>query len=221
MVWPLTWAVIIGTLPGVLAGSIIRIQYLPDPTSFKRFVAVVLLYIGCRMIGDILRKENTPDKKTETPLGEKNSVVSNSYFTLKELGYTFEGKQYRVTTFAIMSLSLTVGMIGGIYGIGGGAIIAPFFVSIFRLPIYTVAGAALMGTMITSIAGVLFFQAIAPWYPDMTVAPDWRLGLLFGFGGFAGMYCGARLQKFVPPRLIKSILTFCLLFTGLKYLGLF
>jgi uncharacterized membrane protein YfcA len=221
MVWPLTWAVIIGTLPGVLAGSIIRIQYLPDPTSFKRFVAVVLLYIGCRMTGDILRKKSKPNKKTETPLGEKNSVVSNSYFTLKELGYTFEGKQYRVTTFAIMSLSLTVGMIGGIYGIGGGAIIAPFFVSIFRLPIYTVAGAALMGTMITSIAGVLFFQAIAPWYPEMTVAPDWRLGLLFGFGGFAGMYCGARLQKFVPPRLIKSILTFCLLFTGLKYLGLF
>ncbi|MCK4604793.1 MAG: sulfite exporter TauE/SafE family protein, partial [Deltaproteobacteria bacterium] len=29
MVWPLTWAVIIGTLPGVLIGAILRIQYLP------------------------------------------------------------------------------------------------------------------------------------------------------------------------------------------------
>ena len=221
MVWPLTWAVIIGTLPGVLVGSVIRIQYLPDPTSFKRFAAVVLLYIGLRLLWDILRKESEPSEKTETSLPAKKGVVSNTYFTLQSLGYTFEGKQYQVTTLSIMSLSLAVGMIGGVYGIGGGAIIAPFFVSIFRLPVYTVAGAALMGTMITSIAGVLFFQTIAPLYPTMTVAPDWRLGLLFGFGGFAGMYCGARLQKFVPSRLIKSILTFCLLFTGLSYLGVF
>ncbi|HSR36042.1 MAG TPA: sulfite exporter TauE/SafE family protein, partial [Desulfurivibrionaceae bacterium] len=31
MVWPLTWIVIIGTLPGVLIGAIIRVRYLPDP----------------------------------------------------------------------------------------------------------------------------------------------------------------------------------------------
>lgn len=221
MVWPLTWAVIIGTLPGVLAGSVIRIRYLPDPTSFKRFAAVVLLYIGFRLLWDILRKEKKLSEKKEASLPTKKGVVSNTFFTLQSLGYTFEGKQYQVATLSIMSLSLAVGMVGGVYGIGGGAIIAPFFVSIFRLPIYTVAGATLMGTMITSIAGVLFFHAIAPLYPTMTVAPDWSLGLLFGFGGFAGMYCGARLQKFVPPRLIKSILTFCLLFTGLKYLNLF
>lgn len=221
MVWPLTWAVIIGTLPGVLAGSVIRIQYLPDPTSFKRFAAAVLLYMGFRLLWDILKKEPKLTPQSGSSLPRKKGAVSNTYFSLKALGYTFEGKEYQVATLSIMSLSLAVGMIGGVYGIGGGAIIAPFFVSIFHLPIYTVAGATLMGTMITSIAGVLFFQTIAPWYPTMTVAPDWHLGLLFGIGGFAGMYCGARLQKFVQPKLIKSILTFCLLFTGLSYLGLF
>ncbi|MFA6498887.1 MAG: sulfite exporter TauE/SafE family protein, partial [Desulfurivibrionaceae bacterium] len=30
MLWPLTWIVIIGTLPGVLVGAIVRINYLPD-----------------------------------------------------------------------------------------------------------------------------------------------------------------------------------------------
>ena len=29
MVWPLTWVVIIGTLPGVLIGAWVRIEYLP------------------------------------------------------------------------------------------------------------------------------------------------------------------------------------------------
>lgn len=221
MVWPLTWAVIIGTLPGVLAGAVIRVKYLPDPTIFKRFVAIVLLYIGFRLLRDILKTRKSQAGKKESGSLQKTGVVTETFFNSKYLGYTFEGRQYRVSTLSIMILSLTVGIIGGVYGIGGGAIIAPFFISFFGLPVYTVAGAALMGTMITSFAGVVFFQAMAPFVPDMVVAPDWRLGLLFGLGGVAGMYCGARLQRFVPARLIKTILTFCILFTGLRYLGIF
>lgn len=221
MVWPLTWAVIIGTLPGVLAGAVIRVKYLPDPTTFKRFAAIVLIYIGFRLLRDILKKKPEQARKKETSSLQKPGFVTKTWFTAKSLGYTFEGNQYQVSTLSIMALSLIVGIIGGVYGIGGGAIIAPFFVSFFGLPVYTVAGAALMGTMITSFAGVLFFQAMAPFVPDLAIAPDWRLGLLFGLGGFAGMYCGARLQRYVPARLIKAILTFCILFTGIRYLGLF
>ena len=34
MVWPLTLVVIIGTLPGVFIGAILRIQFFPDPKKF-------------------------------------------------------------------------------------------------------------------------------------------------------------------------------------------
>lgn len=40
----------------------------------------------------------------------------------------------------------------------------------------------------------------------MVCAPDWLLGFLFGAGGFAGMYCGVRLQKFVPQKFLRLIL---------------
>jgi hypothetical protein len=75
-----------------------------------------------------------------------------------------------------------------------------------------------MGTFITSVAGVSFYQAIAPLYPDLTVAPDWPLGLLFGLGGAAGIYCGARLQKHLPARLIKWMLVAVILFVAARYL---
>ena len=220
MVWPLTWAVVIGTLPGVFIGSFVRIQYLPDPASFKRFAAVVLLYIGIRLIRDILNRspQSTAKNPDKAPTGTER--VLDQKFSLQTISFSFRGKKYRVATAPIMGLSLTVGMIGGVYGIGGGAIIAPFFVSFFGLPVYTVAGAALMGTLITSIAGVSFFQLIAPFYPDMIIAPDWQLGLLFGLGGSAGMYCGARLQRFVPAVFIKAILAFGILFTAIHYLGI-
>ncbi|MBW1899578.1 MAG: sulfite exporter TauE/SafE family protein, partial [Deltaproteobacteria bacterium] len=138
--------------------------------------------------------------------------------SLLSIEYGFYGQDFRINTAGIMALSFFVGIIGGVYGIGGGAIIAPFFISFFKLPVYTVAGAALMGTFVTSAAGVLFYQLIAPYYPDMAVAPDWALGCLFGAGGFCGMYCGARLQKFISARIIKWILMVCILFTAAKYI---
>ena len=42
MVWSLTWAVIIGTLPGVLIGAWVRVEYLPNPKSFKFFAGLFL-----------------------------------------------------------------------------------------------------------------------------------------------------------------------------------
>ena len=233
MVWPLTWVVIIGTLPGVLIGAILRIKYLPNPVNFKMFAGLVLLYIGGRLLKDLLIKKdgekNKPSaeeqfqkliKQYKSKQGHEKQLPKTvvKKFNLSRIVYEFYGQEFDISVFGIMTLSFIVGIIGGVYGIGGGAIIAPFFVSFFGLPVYTVAGAALMGTFVTSVAGVLFYQLIAPFYPDMAIAPDWALGFLFGIGGFAGMYCGARAQKYMPARIIKWILVSCILFAAGKYI---
>ena len=61
MVWPLTWAVIIGTLPGVLIGAWLRLEYLPDPRDFKFFAGFVLLYIGIKLVTDIVKTRKQKD----------------------------------------------------------------------------------------------------------------------------------------------------------------
>ncbi len=232
MVWPLTWVVIIGTLPGVLIGAIVRVKYLPDPKNFKFFVGLVLLYIGVRMLQDIFSKKagkkkqvSAEDEFQKLVKGFKSKQAKEGLptiqvreFSLTRISYDFYGRNFTVNTFWIFVLSAVVGVIGGVYGIGGGSIIAPFFISFFGLPVYTVAGAALMGTFVTSVAGVAFYQAIAPFYPQMAVAPDWLLGILFGIGGTAGMYLGARAQKFMPARMIKVILAACIFFVAGKYI---
>ncbi len=237
MIWPLTVVVIVGTLPGVFLGALVRVLYLPDPRHFKIFAALVLLYIGLRLVRDLTSRaqpgassraeaEHTFQKLVQQHRREQAAAgahtiapaVTLDYFTLRRLGYTFYGKSFDVSLPGIFSLSLIVGIIGGIYGIGGGAIIAPFFVTFYKLPVYTVAGAALMGTFVTSIAGVIFYQAIAPFYPELSVAPDWLLGLLFGLGGMVGMYCGARCQKFMPATAIKAMLAVIILGTAGSYL---
>jgi uncharacterized protein len=229
MVWPLTWIIILGTLPGVFIGAVVRVAWLPDPGLFKLFAAAVLLYIAIKMMREILKQpgHNTGKGDSEKRFqalmktwrsdGTFGHPSTVTHFNVRKLGFSFYGETYEVPLPGIFFLSFIVGIVGGIYGIGGGSIIAPFFVTFFGLPVYIVSGAALMGTFVTSIAGVAFYQAIAPFYPHLSVAPDWLLGILFGTGGMAGMYLGARCQKFVPATAIKWMLTGIMILTAAKY----
>lgn len=238
MAWPLTNVVIVGTLPGVFIGYYLRVLYLPDPKAFKFFVGCVLMYIGIRLIYEITGKASVGKAKMkalEDKFRERTrqikeqqrsriasglppeAVVKTVSVSLKKVEYEFWGERFSFSTLGMFILAFIVGVIGGTYGIGGGAIIAPFCVAVFHLPVYTVAGAALMGTFLTSIAGV-FFYSVAPSPAGMVTAPDWLLGFLFGIGGFIGIYFGARFQKYVPQRFIKLMLGIIIISLALRYI---
>jgi len=163
------------------------------------------------------RGQGTAAKVKITPGLPADAVVRTVSFSLRKTEYEFWGNTFSFSTIAMFSLAFIVGVIGGTYGIGGGAIIAPFCVALFRLPVYTVAGAALMGTFLTSVAGVLFYT-LMPAKGGLQTSPDWLLGCLFGAGGFVGMYFGARFQKYVPQKLIKLLLGFLMVLVALKYI---
>ena len=218
MLWPLTTAVIIGTLPGVFIGAWVRIAYLPDPKNFKLFAGVVLSYIGWRLLTDIVQQKHVKANAVHARKAGTSHTVTVVQASIRQVEFEFDGQVFDFCPPVVYLLCFLVGIAGGIYGIGGGSIVAPFFVAIIGLPVYTVAGAALMGTFITSVAGVLFYHLLAHLYPHLSVAPDWLLGALFGCGGVVGMYLGARCQKFIPARVIKLVLCVCVLFVAGKYI---
>lgn len=241
MAWPLTLVVIAGTLPGIFIGYYIRVLYLPDPRVFKLFVGSVLLYLGIRLLYEMTGKAATARSKAKALeekfsrtraeiQGERKSrlaaglpadaVVKTTSFSMTRVEYEFWGETFSFPTLSMFFLAFGVGIVGGIYGIGGGAIIAPFCVAVFHLPVYTVAGAALMGTFLTSVLGV-FFYSVVPVRSGMTASPDWMLGLLFGAGGFVGMYFGARFQKYMPQRFIKLMLGLLVTYVAVRYISQF
>ncbi|MCX5893789.1 MAG: sulfite exporter TauE/SafE family protein [Deltaproteobacteria bacterium] len=236
MNWPVAGVTIIGTLPGLWFGAVIRTSWLPDAKNFKLFVGCVLLYIGLRLLYEqtprakrkkakILEFEAQVQERLKKVMQESGQTagrglppaarVRTSQLSFRRVSYEFLGETFTFNAPALLLLALVVGLIGGTYGIGGGAIIAPFLAAIFKLPMYTIAGAALLGTLVTSVAGVGVYYALG-------IAPDWKLGVLFGIGGFGGMYIGARLQKYVSGKVIRIGLGIVISCLALRYiLGFF
>lgn len=217
MLWPLAIVIIIGTTPGLLIGAYLRTTMLAGAKDFKLFVGLVLLYILIRLLLEVFNKS----KQTRKKITDRSSFrIQTHSFTIFKTKYEFEGKIYTIPNIQLFVLALVVGIIGGAYGIGGGAIISPFLVAVFGLPVYTVAGPALLGTFFTSIAGVLVYSHLLPmvYSSQAAIYPDWRLGLSFGVGGLAGIYLGARVQRYLPARLIKIFLIIALTIVVVKYI---
>ena len=212
---PLTLLMALGTLPGVFAGALIRVTLLPDASRFALFAALVLLYMAGRLLVDVWRSRGERSGRGRGGAAPCRVVR----FGMREFVFASGQETFRVSCRAIVFLSLVVGLVGGIYGIGGGAIMVPFLIAFFGLPVHAVAGASLFCTFLTSVAGVCFYSLLAPFWPTLGVRPDWLLGLFLGAGGVGGMYLGARCQKFVSARALKYLLAAILLFTAVRCLG--
>ena len=97
-----------------------------------------------------------------------------------------------------------VGIVGGIYGIGGGSLLGPILVG-SGMPVAVVAPAALTATFLTSVAGVVTYGLLSL-STTGPVSPDWAIGVLCGLGGLIGGYLGARLQPRVPDTGLRILL---------------
>ena len=86
LVWPLAVSIIAGTLPGVLIGYYVRIKWLPDPRTFKFFVGIVLIFVGCRLVKDLFYVRPSP-KST----ADRSFQTCNTAFSVKEIRFDFQG----------------------------------------------------------------------------------------------------------------------------------
>jgi uncharacterized membrane protein YfcA len=181
----LTWLLLAGTLPGVIAGSAIRVYVLPGPVVFDFVVAAVLI-----------------------PLG--------AWLALTRVAPARPARRRPLPRVVIGLIAAVAGGVGGIYGIGGGSILAPILVADGQ-PASRVAPAALSSTFLTSLAGVATFSILSL-HQHGSVAPDWPTGIALGAGGLAGAYAGARLHARMPETAIRGLLALVVVAIGTRFL---
>jgi uncharacterized membrane protein YfcA len=176
----LTRLLVLGTLPGVIVGSIIRVELLPGALAFDVVIAIVLVPLGAWLLAD-------------------RRLPSGVHFSTLTLGVT----------------AAIVGCVGGIYGIGGGSILAPILIGSGRSAA-EVAPATLASTFVASVAGVVTFFLLSTRHHG-PIAPDWGVGIALGIGGLLGGYTGARLQPRLPESAIRHLLGLLVLAIGIRY----
>ncbi|MFE6776532.1 sulfite exporter TauE/SafE family protein [Streptomyces sp. NPDC057702] len=115
------------------------------------------------------------------------------------------------------ALALVVGVVGGVYGIGGGSLLGPILTG-RGVPVATVAPAALAATYVTSVVGAATYALLAATTTG-DIAPAWLLGLSCGAGGLLGGYLGARLQPRLPETALRLLLAALATGVGALYAG--
>jgi uncharacterized protein len=181
---PLTRRLILGTMPGVVAGSAVHVYFASGPRTFRLLAAAVLLPIGLWLL---LRRPNP------------------------------QPREAAMSPRTVTGLALVVGVVGGIYGIGGGSILGPVLVGT-GMSVAVVAPAALASTFVTSCVGVGSYALLSLGSSDH-VAPDWPLGLICGVGGLIGGNLGARLQSRLPEVTLRRLLGTLAVALACAYVG--
>jgi len=189
----LTAVLVAGTLPGVIVGSVIRVDLLPGPMVFDLVVGSVLAPLGSWLA-------------CSRPPGVVSSVRDDRQASSPGL----------IPVPALIVLAALVGCVGGIYGIGGGSVLAPILTGAGRRPA-EVAPATLAATFVTSVAGVVTFTILSV-HQHVSAAPDWTTGIALGIGGLAGGYTGARVQARLPELAIRRVMGLLVLAIGVRYL---
>ena len=178
-----------GTVPGVIVGALLRSTWLADPERFGWLASVLLLALGLRLFVELARPAATVTRSDLPPL------------------------------WRLLTVGTIAGVVGGVYGIGGAALIVPWLVSAERLPVRRVAGAGLATTLVTSLVGMTTFAVASAAGIGRAAAPIWTDGVALGLGGLAGAVVGARLQPRLPPGWLRGVIAVAAIAAGLRTLS--
>ena len=89
--------------------------------------------------------------------------------------------QVNIDIFLLLFLSLAVGVLSGLFGVGGGFLMTPFLIFMGIPPVYAVPN-EVNNILATSVSG-----SLTHWYKDTL---DYKMGLMIVSGGVAGTILG-------------------------------
>lgn len=174
-----------GTVPGVIVGAVIRVEWLSGRHAFYAAAAAVLAILG----GMLALRRPAPSHR-------------------------------RLGLRLVSPIAACVGVVGGIYGIGGGSFLAPILI-LGGYSAYAVAPAALLSTLAASVVGLATFLVLGLTSDGAAhIAPDWGIGIAAGAGGVVGAYLGAGLQSRIPEPALRRMLGVIALAIAARYLFL-
>ena len=103
---------------------------------------------------------------------------------------------------------LIAGFISGLFAAGGGMIIVPAFVHIFKMSQQEARATSILAILPMVITSGIFY------YDSNYI--NWNIGIKCAIGGCIGGIIGAKLLKKLPEKVLKEIFIIFLLYVSVK-----
>lgn len=108
----------------------------------------------------------------------------------------------------IIIVGLAAGMLGSLFGLGGGILIIPFMTAVYGLTATEAAAVSLIGIVATSVGGTVF-------YLDNKVT-NIRLGLFLEISTVIGAVIGALISGYLEEWAIMTVFTAVIIISAIK-----
>ena len=105
-------------------------------------------------------------------------------------------------------VGLFAGIVSGLFAAGGGMIVVPALIHIFKLEDKKARATSVFAILPMVITSGIFY------YNNNYI--DWKLGVTCAIGGIIGGYIGAKLLKKLSTRILKIAFTFFLVYVSIK-----
>lgn len=197
---------LVGTALGVLAFNLIRQAGQLDAVITLSYL-VLFTVIGGMMLFESLKRMSMARAGSPTRLRQAGQHP-------RWLKLPFRVRFYRSRLYAsaipILFFSALVGFIGAILGIGGGFIVVPALLYLFRVPTSVAVGTSLFQILITMLAATVL-------HATSSQSVDIVLAVLLIAGGVVGAQFGGRAGRNLRGESFRLLLALLLLAVGFRF----
>ena len=202
----LTLGGFIGTALGVWFFSAMRRAGQLDLVIVVSYVTLFTV-IGSLMLAESVRAFWSARRGTARPARRAGEHAAYLGWPLR---MRFHRSRLYASAIPILAVATFVGFAGALLGIGGGFIIVPALLYLFRVPTAVVIGTSQLQILWTAIAA-LILHAVA------NQAVDFVLAIMLVLGGVFGSQFGARAGRNLRADLFRFLLALLVLGVGLRF----
>lgn len=180
-----------GSIPGAVLGSWLN-QFI-DTDVFTLYFGILMIVLSLLF----LLKRKAPSQEL---IGNNKNIRS----------FQLDGKtyQYAVSFWLAFPIALIVGTLSGLFGIGGGSVMVPLMILLFRFPVHIAVA--------TSMFLIFFSSMIGAGTHSLLGHISWEYVLWFIPGAWIGGTLGAKINQKVKGQALEWILRGLLIIIGVR-----
>lgn len=201
-------------LVGGVLGSAVGVAFfnvLRAAGQLDAFIAVsYVLMLGA--IGGLMLVESVRSNLDKAPKPRPRRSPTRRFFDRFPLKLRFRRSMIHASAIPLAGLGAFIGFAGAVLGVGGGFLLVPALVYVFRVPTAVVVGTSLFQILVTMLASTVM-------HATTNASVDIVLAILLMIGGSIGSQFGVRVgQKLSGPRL-RLLLAVMLLVVAGRFLA--